>query len=106
MRMAVLGEAMPARQLFELGAITELVNAGGARDAALALSDRLANGSSATHRRIKTLVNAASDASLAEQLDRERDAMAEAIAAPEAGEGIAAFLDKRTPDFKALRPGG
>jgi 2-(1,2-epoxy-1,2-dihydrophenyl)acetyl-CoA isomerase len=31
--------------------------------------------------------------------------MAAALAAPEAAEGIAAFLGKRSPDFAALRRG-
>ncbi|PUB18994.1 hypothetical protein [Yoonia sediminilitoris] len=37
--------------------------------------------------------------SLAHQMDVERDAMAAALASPEAAEGIDAFLSKRAPDF-------
>ena len=37
------------------------------------------------------------------QLDAEVEPMAIALASAEAGEGIAAFLGKRAPDFAALR---
>ena len=48
-------------------------------------------------------MNSAAQGDLMAQLDAERDAMARAQGTPEAAEGIAAFLDKRAPDFVALR---
>ena len=94
---------MTARRLHALGAIDELAEPGGGAAAASALGDALARGPSAVHGRIKALLRAAAGSSLEAQLDRERDAMADAVAAPEGGEGIAAFLGKRAPDFVALR---
>ncbi|WP_205470531.1 enoyl-CoA hydratase-related protein [Breoghania sp. L-A4] len=64
------------------------------------LARRLAAGPRAAQASIKALMNAAQDADFASQLDRERDAMAAAFAAPEAHEGIQAFLEKRRPHFK------
>lgn len=106
MRMALLGEAIPARQLHAVGAITEIVPADGVLTAAHALAERLASGPSATQGVIKGLVNRAQGANPAEQLDAERDAMADAVVTPEADEGIGAFLEKRKPDFRRLREEG
>ncbi len=103
MRMALLGEAVEARQLHELGAITQIVDTATTLDAAHALADRLAAGASGAQGSIKALVNHASHATLMEQMDAERDAMVDAIVSPEAVEGMSAFLEKRTPDFRQLR---
>ena len=48
---------------------------------------------------IRKMVASAYDLSEAEQLDVERDAMGYATGAPEAAEGIAAFLEKRMPNY-------
>jgi len=103
MHMALFGEPVGAQRLFDLGAINDLVAEGGTMTCAIALADRLAVGPSATQGVIKRLVNEASSGNLEKQLDRERDAMVEALASDEAGEGVDSFLEKRTPDFSRLR---
>ncbi|ASJ73141.1 oxepin-CoA hydrolase, alternative type [Granulosicoccus antarcticus] len=103
MRMALLGEAIPARQLNESGAILQLSSEGKALEAAHELADKLSNGASATQGVIKGLVNRAQSSTLEEQMDAERDAMVDAVVTAEASEGINAFLEKRAPDFKRLR---
>lgn len=105
MRMALLGEKVPAERLYDLGVVSQLAEAGDVFPAAMALADRLAAGPAQAQARIKALVTAAYDSDLASQMDREREAIADAVAAPEAIEGIGAFLDKRTPDFARLRGG-
>ena len=50
-------------------------------------------------------VGAAQSNDLETQLDLEAQSMAEALGAAEASEGIAAFLEKRSPDFRRLRGG-
>lgn len=102
-QMALLGAPVAATRLHALGAVSELAPTGGALAAAMALADRLAAGPAVAQGTIKALLNAAADATLAEQLDTERDAMADAFAGAEAAEGIGAFLAKRRPDFKRLR---
>ena len=102
MHMALLGEPVSARQLHASGAILQAVPQDTALEAAHALADKLAKGASATQGVIKGLINNAQGATLTEQMDAERDAMADAIASPEAAEGISAFLEKRPPDFKRL----
>ncbi len=103
MRMALLGEPVGAERLHALGAVSQLEARADVLPAAMALADRLAAGPTDAQRRIKALVAAAYDRDIATQMDAERDAMAEAVAAPEAAEGIAAFLGKRLPDFAAKR---
>lgn len=103
MRMALLGEAVPAERLYALGAVSQLAPKGEVMTAVEALAAALAKGASATQGVIKGLVSAAYNTPLAEQLDAERDAMADAFATPEANEGISAFLEKRVPDFAKLR---
>ncbi|WP_179381157.1 oxepin-CoA hydrolase, alternative type [Jannaschia marina] len=105
MRMALFGEKIPATRLHELGVVSQLEDAADVFPAALALADRLADGPTGAQTAIKRLVTSAYDSDAATQLDRERDAMAAAVAAPEAAEGIGAFLDKRTPDFRTAREG-
>ena len=106
MHMALLGEPISARELYASGAFLQAVPEDTALEAAHALADRLAKGASATQGVIKALVNRSQGATLAEQMNAERDAMADAIASPEAAEGIRAFLEKRSPDFKRLREPG
>jgi 2-(1,2-epoxy-1,2-dihydrophenyl)acetyl-CoA isomerase len=101
--MLLLGEPVSARRLHELGAINALIAEGDARDTALALADWLAAGPSGAQGTIKGLLTTARSQGLADQLDDERDAMADAVAGDEAAEGIAAFLEKRRPDFTRLR---
>ncbi|MFO6465155.1 oxepin-CoA hydrolase, alternative type [Jannaschia sp. KMU-145] len=103
MRMALTGEAVAFERLHDLGAVGELCDPGDALAAAHALADRLADGPVVAQTRIKRLVNAAYACDPAAQLDAERDAMAAAVAAEEAAEGIAAFLDRRRPDFRSVR---
>lgn len=105
MRMALLGEKVPATRLHELGVISQLEDRADVFSAAMTLADRLAAGPTRAQGRIKALVTAAYDSDVAKQLDRERDGIADAVAAPEAVEGIGAFLDKRAPDFAKLRRG-
>lgn len=102
MRMALSGDPVGAERLFALGALTDLAEPGAALATAQALANRLATGPTATQGTIKALINAR-DATLTAQMMREREAMADALASPEAAEGIGAFLDKRRPDFAACR---
>lgn len=101
--MLLLGEPVLAERLADLAAINAVVPMGETRTKAMMLADRIAKGPSAAQGRIKAMIAAAHDNTFNAQLDYERDAMATAIAAPEAQEGIASFLNKRQPDFAKLR---
>jgi len=60
---------------------------------------RLAQGPTAALGRIKRLLAASPQTSLAGQLATEADAISESAAGPEGAEGLTAFLEKRPPRF-------
>lgn len=64
-----------------------------------ALARRLAGGATAALGRAKALVDGALDRSLEEQLALERQGMMASAATDDAREGLAAFLEKRSPAF-------
>lgn len=99
-RMALLGEPLGAERMYELGAVSEIVADGQAVNAACDLGERLAKGPEQSIANIKTLLNRAETATLQEQLDAERNALAQAFGGAEAAEGISAFLEKRKPVFR------
>lgn len=100
MEMCLLGRPVMATRFAELGAITRLCPVGTAVEEAMLLADTLAAGPRAAQSTIRQLVSAAYESTEAAQLDAERDAMAAAAGAEEAAEGIAAFLEKRKPDYR------
>jgi 1,4-dihydroxy-2-naphthoyl-CoA synthase len=83
--------------------VNRLTSRGQALDQALALAAAVADGPANASARIKLLCQNAGGASLDEQLDLEARLMVESQGDDEAAEGIAAFFDKRAPDFAALR---
>ena len=101
--ICLLGRSVEAQRLFDLGAINALAEPGGALAAAEALAQRLAQGPAEAQAGIKALLTGARAALMEAQLDAEVEPMAVALGSAEAGEGIAAFLGKRPPDFAALR---
>ncbi len=99
MEMCLLGRPVMARRFAELGAVNRLVPEGKAFETALQYADQLAKGPRAAQGVIRGLVTDAYEASESDQLDAERDAMAHAAGGDEAAEGIAAFLEKRKPEY-------
>jgi enoyl-CoA hydratase/carnithine racemase len=100
MELCLLGRPVTAERLAKLGAVNLLCDTDEAvMDQAMALADACAQGPRKAQGVIRDLVAAAYETSEGETLDRERNAMAQAAGDPEAGIGIAAFLDKRKPDF-------
>ncbi|KIN63441.1 Enoyl-CoA hydratase [Sulfitobacter noctilucicola] len=99
MEMCLLGRPVMASRFAELGAISRLVAPGKAMEEATALADAIAAGPREAQGVIRGLVADAYEATEAEQLDAERNAMAAASGRDEAAEGIAAFLEKRAPNY-------
>jgi enoyl-CoA hydratase/carnithine racemase len=102
-QLCLTGERLTAERLHALGAVTRLAEPGGAVDEARLLAEALVHGPSRAMARIKRLCGHAYGATLEEQLDLETTLMVESQGDLEAAEGIAAFLEKRRPDFAALR---
>ena len=103
--ICLLGQPVAAQRMFDLGAINALAEPGGALETAEALALRLAQGPAEAQAAIKALLTGAQAALMDAQLDAEVEPMAIALGSAEAGEGIAAFLGKRPPDFATLRRG-
>jgi len=99
-RMLLLGERLRAPQALAAGLVDETFPN---RDALLAgareLGGRLAAMPAPGVRLIKRCLNDGYDPSLAHGLEVERTSAIEALAQPEAREGLRAFLEKREPRF-------
>jgi enoyl-CoA hydratase len=98
-RMLLLGERLDARAAEAAGLVEAHASPEATREAALALAGELAELPSPGVRLIKRALSDGYDASLAAGLAVEREAAIEALAQPEAREGLAAFLEKRPPRF-------
>ncbi|MEW9921594.1 oxepin-CoA hydrolase, alternative type [Marimonas sp. MJW-29] len=100
MEMCLLGRPVMAGRFADLGAVNRLAAPGKAMEEAMALTDAIADGPRQAQGVIRGLVADAFEASEADQLDAERNAMAAASGRDEAAEGIAAFLEKRKPSYR------
>ena len=94
--MMALGDSIGAWEALERGLADEVVADHELFDTALRLADRLAGQAPRAVRHIKHL---ADDPTLDVDLLREQEAFLDVFASADAAEGIAAFLQKRTPDF-------
>lgn len=101
MEMVTLARPILADRLLHLGAINVAAPLDEVLPQAHLLADEIAQGPRAAQARIKSMLHAAYDQTMQDQLTTERDAMAWATGAEEAAEGIAAFLEKRPPKFGA-----
>jgi enoyl-CoA hydratase/carnithine racemase len=94
--MLMLGRRLDADEAEAIGLVTAC---GDARADALEYAKRLAAMPKSSLRAIKLCLNDGYDGDLHRGLAVERTAAMLAFTAPEAAEGVAAFLDKRTPRF-------
>lgn len=97
--MLMLGDTISAARLHQLGVVNTVVAAGAADAAALGLADRFAKGPQGALGRIKQLLSSAASQDLASQLVLERDTFVDSLFSADCGEGIEAFLNKRTAKF-------
>jgi enoyl-CoA hydratase/carnithine racemase len=94
------GERIPATRLLELGVINRVCGAGDALSEALGLATRLNARAPNAVASIKELLNDASTLTLSQQLANERDHFVRNLHHANGAEGIDAFLQKRTPEFR------
>jgi enoyl-CoA hydratase/carnithine racemase len=97
--LLMCGERLGAQRLQALGVVNQVVAAGGALDAALALAERLNERAPNALASIKELVNDAAGASLQAQLNSERDHFVKNLHHANGGIGISAFLEKQKPRY-------
>ena len=98
--LALLGDKLPAEQAQAWGLIWEVVEDDALASRAMELAKRLAEGPTKGYGLVKKALNAAWGNSLDAQLDLERDLQREAGLTHDYREGVAAFMQKREPQYK------
>lgn len=100
LRMALSGDFIDAEEAYRIGMIEFLVDEGEHLQKAKDIGGRMARWSPVALRLVKQSVQAAMEMPLKAGLDYERELFLEAFASEDGQEGIAAFVEKRTPEFK------
>lgn len=98
--LALLGDKLSAEQAEQWGMIWRCVDDEALQDEALKLARHLAAQPTYGLALIKRALNASASNSFDEQLDLERDLQRLAGRSEDYREGVAAFMEKRTPEFK------
>lgn len=98
--LLMAGERIGARRLHDFGLVNRVTAPGEALAQALELADNLNARAPNALASIKELINDAAGSTLTEQLTRERDHFVRNLHDANAGEGIDAFLNKRTPHYR------
>ena len=93
-------ERINAQRLHSLGLVNRVTPAGGALGEALQLATKLNALAPNALASIKDLINDAADNTLSQQLDSERNHFVRNLHHANGGEGIDAFLQKRSPYYR------
>jgi enoyl-CoA hydratase len=99
MKMILTGEPITAREAFDAGLVAQLTPDELTVEDALTLAAKIARQSPLALRLAKESVNAAFEMSLTDAVAHERRLFYLLFASDDQKEGMAAFLEKRTPDF-------
>ena len=97
--MLMTGSTVSAQRAFEIGMINRVVPAAELMSEAQKFASQLAAGPTAAIARVKRMLNATFSNDLAAQLQLEADCQVESGASPDFKEGVAAFFEKRPPNF-------
>ncbi|MDO4591404.1 MAG: enoyl-CoA hydratase [Comamonadaceae bacterium] len=100
--LCLTGERISGERLHALGAVNRLAEPGEAVAQAMQLAQQVAQGPELAMSRIKELCRQAPYNDLEQQLELEAQYMVRSQESEESREGIGAFLEKRSPNF---RPG-
>ncbi|MDB5629570.1 MAG: enoyl-CoA hydratase [Tardiphaga sp.] len=100
MEMLLTGDMISAERAREIGLVNRVVGAGLARDAAIALALHIAAKSAHTVKIGKAAFYRQAEMPLAEAYRFASQVMTENMMARDAEEGIGAFIDKRTPQWR------
>ena len=99
--LMLLNERLDAVAARELGLVTRVVPDDALDAEAAALARRLADGPTRAHGAVKRLLRQSATHGFAEQMAEEARTIAALADGPDGREGVAAFLEKRSPRFRA-----
>lgn len=94
------GDFVEAEEAYRIGLIDLLVEEGRHLERALELAGRMTRWSPVSLRLAKDAIRAAFEMPLADGLEYEKERFLDAFASEDGREGVAAFVEKRKPDFK------
>ncbi len=98
--MALTGRVVDAAEALEIGLVSRVVEPDQLEAAATALAAELAAGAPLAQRFIKTGLSRSLDLTFEQAISYEDQAQATLLASDDLREGVAAFLEKREPDYK------
>lgn len=101
LEMMLLGEKIPAEKAFDWGLVTRCVEDQDVLETAMGLAQNLANGATNALALTRQVTWAAQSGSLEEELRLERIVQRDAGFHPDFPEGVAAFREKRRPNFES-----
>lgn len=99
-RLLFTGERLSARQALAIGLVDEVVEDGGALDAAMRLAEKINGNAPLAVANAKRAANLTLQTSPSDGLRLEAALFGELFQTEDVNEGVAAFLAKRPPDFK------
>lgn len=98
--MILLGETIDAATALDIGLVNRVAASGRAEAVATELAEKLASRGPIGMREAKRLLNATLDVAASEGRSRELEASERVFASNDMLEGVAAFIEKRNPEFK------
>ena len=101
-QMMLAGEAIDASTAKDWALVTHIVDEAALREQAIETARRIAGSPPGALRRTRELLRRPSS-QIAEQMQRESDAFTAQLRSDESREAVAAFLEKRKPDFSRFR---
>jgi 2-(1,2-epoxy-1,2-dihydrophenyl)acetyl-CoA isomerase len=100
LELTLTNRLFSAQEAYEYGLVSRLVAAEDLSAQALELARQLAKGPTETFRATKRLFREGWDNGLGTQLDHEARAFAQAMGTHDTNEGLRAFIEKRTPEYR------
>ncbi len=100
MKLLLTGELVTAAEAEKMGLVSEVVPDAEVMERAVVMAGRIAKAPAVAVRQIKEVVTNGADASLESALWLERKAFETLFDTDDQKEGMAAFLEKRKPEFK------
>jgi enoyl-CoA hydratase/carnithine racemase len=98
--LILTGRHVPAAEALEVGLVDEIFPSGTVLEAAVDAARRFASGPTAAYGAASRVIDAGWDMPLAEGLALEAEAFDALFETEDAREGIAAFVEKRDPEFR------